>query len=312
MTEAGIFLRNPHVQTIWGARCRSIQGSTQTLQRLELPDGDFVDIFWGPSAKEGAPIVVFFHGLEGSKDSPQLVGMRLEMGRRGCQTVVMHHRGCGGVQNRKAAAYHSGFTSDIRYLLRYLRPRSGSLYAVGISLGGNALLRYLIEDQAQVVLDASIAVSAPIDLAACARHISGGASRLYLGMFLRSLKAKLRARPELYQQAGVDVETALRSSTFEEFDSLVTSVLHGFNDAQDYYTQCSAKPFLSEIRSPVLIVAAQDDPICGPEALPQGVSMSSKVDTLMPQYGGHVGFVSGTIWRQNYWLEPAMANWLGL
>ncbi len=218
----------------------------------------------------------------------------------------MHFRGCGGVENRLARGYHSGDTGDIRELLRVLEERHPDRWmaAVGFSLGGNALLKYLGEEGPKSRLAQAVAVSVPFDLSRCNERLSTGLSRGYSRHILRSLRAKVADRAVLLREAGVDVERALSSRDFRTFDDAVVAPIFGFTDADDYYAQSSCGQFLQRIEVPTLIIHAQDDPFMDPQVVPSDAELSECVTLELSAGGGHVGFVGGHLpGRAVYWLD---------
>ena len=298
--EAPWWLAGPHVQTIYPRFVSRPCRSPWRPERLELPDGDFVDLQWcGP---DDQPLVVLFHGLEGSGESGYIQGLRSALLEENCSSVLMHFRGCSGENNRMARGYHSGDTGDIGFLMQTLLDRfpGRRLSAAGFSLGGNALLKYLGECGEDCSLSAAVAVSVPFDLSRCAERLSTGTSRIYQRHLLGKLLSKVSARAELLTQAGVDVPHALGSQNFRQFDGRVVAPLFGFEDADDYYAKASCGPFLSAIQVPTLIIQAADDPFMSPEAIPDESDLSPAVTLELSARGGHVGFVSGA---RGYWLD---------
>ncbi len=274
-------------------------------QRIELPDGDFVEADWvGPTGDADAPLLVLLHGLEGSSESSyarMMMQFALDAGWAG---VVLHFRGCGGSSNRLPRRYHAGDTGDVRVFLTRLRERfpQRTLLAVGYSLGGNVLLKLLGERREADLLDAAVGVSVPYDLNDSARALSLGASRFYqrflLGNMRRAMTAKYR--PEF---APFDWHGAMAAVTFREFDDLVTAPLHGFRDVDDYYGKSSCKQYLPGIRIPTLLLGAIDDPFLLPESYPAAGEVAASVKRQFTPHGGHVGFVYGTHpLRPRYWL----------
>jgi len=306
------WLPGAHAQTLYPHQIRRVSASAHTRERLELPDGDFVDLDWaGP---ESGGLVCLFHGLEGSGESNYIRGLTHALTAQGLRSVLMHFRGCSHETNRLARSYHSGDTGDIRFLIHTLRTRHPGrlLAAVGFSLGGNALLKFLGEEGPNQPLDQAVAVSVPFDLAACADRLSSGISRLYCRHLLASLHAKVASRATLIRAAGVDVDAALASRDFWEFDQAVVAPIFGFKDAADYYTQSSCGPFLQRIEVPTLILHAADDPFMTPEAMPSAKDLSPAVTLEISQSGGHVGFVAGPApGLAHYWLDDRIAGHLG-
>ncbi|MGZ5035539.1 MAG: hydrolase [Usitatibacter sp.] len=304
------WLPNAHLQTIYGSLFARRPAVALRRERWETPDGDFVDVDFvdGPA---GAPWVHLFHGLEGSSNSPYARRLMEKVRDRGWRGSVFHFRGCSGEPNRLPRAYHSGDSAEIDWSLRRIRERAGSapLHAVGISLGGNALAKWLGEESegaCTVVADAAV-ISAPLDLMAAGDALGEGFSLLYAKHFLRSLKrislVKLARHPGIY-----DAEQVRRARTLREFDNVVTAPVHGFRDTDDYWTRSSAKPWLHAIRVPTLLVNARDDPFLPEEALPTEREVSPAVKLEFPPHGGHVGFVSGPFPGNIDWLPERILH----
>ncbi|MBB3060051.1 hydrolase [Microbulbifer rhizosphaerae] len=260
------------------------------------------------------PLVLVLHGLEGSVDSPYVQGLMSALLERHYQVAVMHFRGCGGVPNQLVRAYHSGDSDDPRWLAGELKKQlpNTPLMAVGYSLGGNVLLKWLAEDGEGSPLTAAVAVSAPMDLSACSRRIDSGLSRLYQRHLLASLKATLQRKATNPQLAATlpNLEDPRNFRNFRQFDNAFTAPLHGFRDADDYYTRASSKPLLKHIAKPTLIIHAIDDPFICPSAIPGKREVSPQVQLDISEQGGHVGFVSGSLWRPHYWLESRIPDFL--
>jgi len=308
--EAPWWLRNPHLQTIYASRAARVPRVAFRRERWDTPDGDFVDVDFADGV-EGAPWVHLYHGLEGSSNSPYSRLLMAHVLRRGWRGSVFHFRGCSGEANRLPRAYHSGDSEEIDWSLRAIRRRAKRtrLYATGISLGGNALAKWLGErgPQALEVVDAAAVVSAPLDLMAAGEALGRGFTLNYTRHFLETLKrsslARLERHPGLY-----DREAVRGSRTLREFDNVVTAPLHGFRDTDDYWTRASAKPLLARIRVPTLIINARDDPFLPESALPTEREVSGAVKLELPARGGHVGFVSGPFPGNLDWLPSRILS----
>jgi uncharacterized protein len=303
-------LRNPHVQTIWGSRFRRVNLVDYHQEKVELDDGDFLNIFWGPKRK--GPVVCLFHGLEGSVESKHILGLMKRLAECDFQSVVMHHRSCGGEINRLAKAYHSGMTEDLVRLFSVVQQRypDRKCAAIGYSLGGNMVLKYAIDFRKDCSLSAVVSISPPIDLVSCTDRIDQGLSKLYLRVFLRSLHEKSKQKRQLLEGQGIDVDQALSVPNFWHFDEHVTAPLHGFTGALDYYTKCSTKSKLKEICVPHLLLTSTDDPLLGKDCVPDVRDVNSLCTLCVTEYGGHVGFVSGSPRKPYYWGEVKVVEWL--
>ena len=294
---------------------------TYRRERWDTPDGDFIDLDWAdaPSAASdqrsagSAPLVVLFHGLEGSSRSHYALALMAALRGRGMRGVVAHFRGCSGELNRLPRAYHSGDSAEVDWILRRLRAQNPTApqFATGISLGGNALLKWLGEsgDAATGVIDAAAAVSAPLDLMASGEALGQGFNLLYARNFLQTLTvkslAKLERFPGLYDAGAVRASRTLR-----EFDDLVTAPLHGFRNTDDYWTRASSKPGLMNIRVPTLVINARNDPFLPAHALPRRDEVSASVALEQPGEGGHVGFVGGALPGNYDWLPLRLLHFL--
>jgi len=305
------WLRSPHAQTLWASTCRLKPKIATRRERIELPDGDFIDLNWS-RGNESAPLAVILHGLEGSLDSGYVRGIMTALKKSGWQAVVMHFRGCSDEPNRLPRAYHSGDTGDIAYFVNELRQRfpNRTLAAVGYSLGGNALLKWLGESGENNPLQAAVAVSVPFDLAIAASKLKQGGSRLYQQHLLTNLKKTIECKKALLEPV-IDFNSALASEDFYDFDDRVTAPLHGFQDVHDYYQRSSSKQYLTGIKIPTLIIHSSDDPFMTPAAVPNSSEVSEAVTFELCQHGGHVGFISGRLpGKANYWLENRIPAFL--
>lgn len=281
-------------------------------QRVQTPDGDFLDLDW--YGEHHSPIVILLHGLTGSTRSPYIVGMQSALSFHGYRSVAMNFRGCSGSPNLTWKAYHSGDTQDLRHLIQQLRCNEPDtpLRAIGFSLGGNVLLKYLAEEGSQSRIEAAVSVSAPIKLAACATRLDQGISRLYRNQLIKELKEYLSMKANHLREIGhhddadrLDDLGPLDSvSSFWEYDDRVVARLYGFKDASDYYTQSSSFGSLGAIRSSTLIIQSLDDPFLTPDVIPKPHEHPANVWVRSSRTGGHVGFVQGPVpWRPVYWLE---------
>jgi predicted alpha/beta-fold hydrolase len=292
------WLPGGNVQTIWPALFgRRYHGPRPVFrrERCNTPDSDFVDFDW-LGEDTNAPLLVLFHGLEGSSASHYAQAFAHWAREHGWRYVVPHFRGCSGELNLAPRAYHSGDHAEIGWMLAQVRARhAGPIAAVGISLGGNALLRWAEEagETASQTVRAVAAVSSPIDLAAGGHAIGRGFNRLvYTRMFLRSMKPK--ALRKLAQHPGLfDRQKLLAARDLYDFDNVFTAPLHGFRDTDDYWARGSAMPHLAAIRIPALVLNALNDPFVPASALPRPHEVGARVTLWQPAHGGHVGFPDG-------------------
>ena len=309
-----------NLQTIWPAVVASrLQGPPPRFvrERWSTPDGDFVDVDRAPAATQTTPhetpLLVLFHGLEGSSASHYAQAFARAAQRRGWAFAVPHFRGCSGALNLAPRAYHSGDFEEVGWMLGRLRAaHRGPLLAVGVSLGGNALLRWAEEagESARTRVSALAAISAPLDLAAGGQAIAHGFNRVvYTRMFLRSMKPKALAK--LAQHPGLfDRQRMLAARTLVEFDDIFTAPLHGFRDANDYYARGSARQHLHRIRIPALLLNARNDPFVPASSLPRPHEVGPCVTLWQPRHGGHVGFVEGRFGARLATLPEQVMAWL--
>ena len=307
-----------HLQTIWPALFgRRFVGHAPVYrrERWDTPDADFIDVDFlaDPPPAADAPWLVLFHGLEGSSGSHYAQAFANWARAQGWAFAVPHFRGCSGEINRAPRAYHSGDFEEVGWILGRLRARSlAPVAAVGVSLGGNALLRWAEEvgDSASQLARCVAAVSSPLDLAAGGFAIGRGFNRqVYTRMFLRTMRpkalAKLAQHPGLFDRAAL-----LAAHDLHAFDNVFTAPLHGFRDTQDYWTRASAKPHLRRIRIPALVVNARNDPFVPAASLPTVAEVGRHVTLWQPAHGGHVGFPAGTPPGHVFTMPDAVMRWM--
>lgn len=309
------WLAGGHAQTIWPFRLRR-PAVPLRRERVATPDGDFWDFDWlDAHAACDAPLVVLFHGLEGGSQSHYARALLLALTRVGWRGVVPHFRGCGGEPNRLPRAYHSGDHVEIGAMLDAIRQRVPSripLYAVGVSLGGSALLNWLgrAGRGASQRVTAAAAVSAPLDLMAAGLAISRGLNRIYTVHFLASLKPKSLAMAARFPGL-LDAARIRRVRTMWDFDDVVTAPLHGFAGTRDYWTRASSKPWLRRIAVPTLVINARNDPFIPAHSLPTQHEVSVSVTLEQPRHGGHAGFASGRFPGHVAWLPVRLLHYFG-
>ena len=315
------WLPGGHLQTIWSAKVsrRFEQAPVWRRERWATPDHDFVDVDFCETAHsdKAKPLLVLFHGLEGSSSSHYSQSFADWAMRHQCDLAVPHFRGCSGSLNLAPRAYHSGDHEEIDRLLRQFKQLASAqqrpgLLAAGVSLGGNALMRWAGEQgrAAQAVVSAVASICAPLDLTASGHAIGRGFNRhVYTRMFLRSMKPKALAK--LKQFPGLfDAEKMLAATNLYEFDNVFTAPLHGFENTDAYWRRASALPHMANIHVPALALNAQNDPFVPAESLPTAKQVSAKVDVWQPQHGGHVGFASGFLPGHLQQMPQDVGAWL--
>lgn len=304
--RAPAWLPGGHAQTIWPLLIKGPLPDYRR-ERWNTPDDDFIDLDW-VSGTPGAPCVVLFHGLEGSSRSHYARRLMHAAARLGWHGVVVHFRGCSGEPNRRPRAYHSGDSAEIDWILRRLQAVAHSaLFVAGVSLGGNALLKWLGEQgrQASGIIAAAASVSAPLDLAAANVALSSGFNRVYARHFLRTLIPAAKAKDRIFP-GRIDLQRALRARSLGEFDDAVTAPLHGFLGVDDYYARSSAGPLLAGIETPTLLLHAVNDPFLPAAALPRRERLPAAVTLELHRHGGHVGFVHGPLPGRIDWLPQRL------
>ena len=285
------WLPGGHLQTLYSPLFRAKPRLQRQRERMTLQDGDFIDLDWyGPQAAQG------------------------------WQSVAVNWRGCSGEPNHRARGYHSGASEDLADIVTQLVARypGKPLVAVGYSLGGNVLLKYLGETGSQCPLRAAVAVSVPFRLDHCADRISQGFSKVYQARFLRALRHYVESKQHAFRQQGrtdelarlMSLETLEGMKTFWDFDGRVTAPLHGFNSADEYYQRSSSAYFVNAIQVPTLMVHAKDDPFIYPHSVPEAHALPHCVALELFPSGGHVGFIEGSPWRPRYYLEHRLPTWL--
>ncbi|MCE0557121.1 hydrolase [Motilimonas sp. E26] len=311
--QAPLWCANAHLQTLLPTFLNRQFRLPLQHQTLTTPDHDFLDLIWTerPQADFNKPIVIIFHGLEGSINSPYAQGMMSALKKAGWIGLLMHFRGCSGRPNLRARSYHSGETADARFLINWLQQQypAHPLMAIGYSLGGNMLLNLLAEPQASGLI-AAVSVSAPLRLDLCSARLQQGFSRVYQHHLLSRMKKNLNNKVSTGALAEFPVPNTAQLTTFHAFDETITAPLHGFASAAEYYQKCSAFDKLTDINTPCLLIHAKDDPFMTPEVIPRPDQVSALVELAISKKGGHVGFVQGNIQRPTFWLEQTIPTWL--
>lgn len=316
------WLPGGHLQTIWPALYAKRFSNSPVNWRRErwtTPDQDFVDVdFCEAAASNSAkPLLVLFHGLEGSSSSHYAEAFADWAVQNKCDLAIPHFRGCSGTLNTAPRAYHSGDHAEIDFFLRKFKQQADAaqrpgLVAAGVSLGGNALMRWAGEQgqEAQKQVKAVASICSPLDLAASGKAIGEGFNRqVYTRMFLRSMKPKALAK--LKQHPGLfDAQRMLDSKDLYEFDNVFTAPLHGFQNTDDYWRRASALPLMANIKIPGLALNALNDPFIPADSLPSTHSVSPCVELWQPPHGGHVGFAKGSIPGHLKAMPEAVGTWL--
>ena len=307
--RAAWWLPGAHAQTLWPSLFRRRMLPAINRERVELEDGDFIDLIW--SGPAGGRIVLLLHGLEGGLRSHYVGGIMRQLNRRGLRVCLMLFRGCSDEPNRLPISYHSGKTDDPQRILHHIGSREarGVYAAVGVSLGGNVLLKWLGEQGERSPLEKAVALSVPFVLDDTARRLQQGLSRLYQHHLVASLRARYREKfRRIPAPLAVEID---RLTTFYHFDDQVAAPLHGFAGVEDYYRRCSCRQFLPAIRVPTLILHARNDPFMFPDTPPSERELPDNVWLELTEGGGHAGFVRGMIpgWA-DYWAERRIVQWL--
>ena len=301
-------LRNAHLQTLLPVISRRKTRLPYQRERLELPDGDFLDLDWlhGSSSR----LAILSHGLEGSSRDATICGMARALHRNGWNVLAWNYRGCSGELNRLPRLYHSGETADLALVIERAAGRFSPIALIGFSLGGNLVLKYLGEARPHSAVACAAAISAPVDLAASARALDQRrANRLYLRRLIATLVRKVKAKAKHFPQQ-IDASQTRGIHGFEDFDGRFTAPVHGFRDAIDYWTRCSSRQFLSAITIPTLILSAQDDPFLTSDCFPfVEAERSARLFLEAPGNGGHLGFFHSLIGEQS-WGEKRVVEFL--
>lgn len=272
-------------------------------EQWDTPDGDFIDLDWLDGSND-KPLVVMFHGLEGNSRSHYCLRLMGALQQHGWRGVVVHFRGCSGIPNRLPRGYHCGDSPEIDWILRRIRDTNkGEIHAVGVSLGGNALLKWLGEQQdgASHIIGKAAAISAPLALPTTGHVLGRGFNKIYAKLFLKTLRPKaldMITRHKL----KFDIEAIRNVSNLWHYDGLFTAPLHGFKDADDYWEQANSRPFLMSIKLPTLLINARNDPFLPEQDLPTANEVSPFVVREFPKHGGHVGFANGGMNSRQDWL----------
>jgi predicted alpha/beta-fold hydrolase len=309
------WLSNSHVQTIYPVLFNNRLAEIDYFERMELPDGDFIDLAWAiHGLNNDSPLVVLLHGLGGNIHSSYVAGLLKSFNKAGYRALLMHFRGASGEPNRLPRVYHSGETGDLDYLLHNLQQREPNTRkaVVGISLGGNVLLKWLGEIGNQSLIDTAVAVSVPFQLDLVVECMNKGFARIYQTYLLRGFRSVFcKKLPLINTTMPLTKEELFSLKTLFDFDERITAPLHGFKNAQAYYKESSSRQYLSSIRTPTLILHALDDPFMNAKAVPDSSELSSYTTLELSKQGGHVGFITGNHPKKlTSWLNQRIPNFL--
>ncbi|MEK6684849.1 MAG: alpha/beta fold hydrolase [Pseudomonadota bacterium] len=308
------WLPGGNIQTIYPYFNKPVQLFSYRRERWELDDGDFIDVDW-MDGSINSPLIVFFHGLEGGSSSHYILSIINDLRNYNWRSAVIHFRGCSGGPNRLSRAYHAGDSSEIDWMLKRITSQTQAMnptqpvYVIGVSLGGNALLKWLGEngERAKQLVAGAATVSVPLDLAAAGSALDTGFNQVYTRHFLNSLRYK--ALEKLEQFPGLFDKKALKKcASIYDFDNLVTAPLHGFRDTDDYWHQSSSKPWLAHIKVPTLVINARNDPFMPASVLPAQKEVSPAVTLEFPEEGGHAGFMQGPFPGKLSWLPQKILS----
>ena len=302
--------RNPHLQTTLPTLFRKRYGVRYARERIDTPDGDFLDLDWSTTGSRQVCIVL--HGLEGCSKSVCVLGMVRALNRQGIDVLALNYRGCSGVMNSKPHFYHSGLTSDLHTVVTHLERQCSypQIFLIGFSIGGNILLKYLGEQGAEVnkKITRAVAISTPIDLASCTARLSSPGNRIYMQRFLYSFYRKLKQKQKQFP-GQIDLSGFGKIKNFQQFDDRYTAPSFGYRSADEYWQQNSGRHFLPNIQVPTLVLSSRDDPFLGDDCYME--VDNPVIDTLFSEFGGHVGFISFGQ-RGQYWSESTALRYLGL
>lgn len=311
------WLPGGHLQTIW-RKLATVPSLIRQRQRVELADGDFIDVDFLQADADGTdkPLVFLLHGLAGCSASPYILAMQHTLHAAGYDSVAMNLRGCSGEHNRLAIAYHSGCSADVEeVIVALMAQQQRRLVVIGYSLGANVLVKWLSETRFRAALFAAVSVSNPFSLDVCCAQMKSGMAYWYGRYFLRRLRTDLQRKRDVFRLQGRDDEVrrieqlgALDGlQTLWDFDDAVTAPLHGFAGAEDYYQRCSSRQFIADTPVPTLIVHSHNDPIIPLHSLPSPEQMPAHVSREILTSGGHVGFAMK---GQNSWLEHRILRFI--
>ena len=302
--------RNSHFAAILPHQFRKFRNFESKRIRIETPDGDFLDIDLYNQYSTRAAILV--HGLEGSSQSGYIQGMAKQMKANGNAAICMNFRGCSGQPNQKFESYHSGKTDDLQLVIDYALKEFEKIYLIGFSLGGNVVLKYAGEKGNTIdkCIKAAVGISVPIDLAGSCKTLALKENTLYNKRFIRQLSKKAIAKAKAFPEKGIDSEAFKKLKDLCEFDNLYTAPAHGFQNADDYYKQCSSKQYLNKIWIPSLLINAKNDSFLSENCYLKEDEIPAHLTYLEPNFGGHVGFASDHFFRKAFWSEKKVLEFI--
>ena len=302
------YLKNRHLQTILPNVIHP-QFPKVEKERLELEDGDFIDLLWSQS--RAPQTLLILHGLEGSVHSPYAKRILNYCNQHHIAAVLMHFRGCSGEPNRLLRSYHSGETGDPQLVINHLKTKGiTDIALLGYSLGANVTLKYMGEAETDPLVHCAISVSVPFRLDLCATAMDKGFAKIYQTSLVNRLIVKMQQKQDMFDAAARDYPNPRKMRSFWEFDDSFTAPIHGFDSAAHYYESASSRQFLSSIKKPTLILQARDDPFMSPEILPDKDELSDAVHLELSDHGGHVGFVDNRGFNPDMWLQPRIHRFL--
>jgi len=307
------WMTNPHIQTIYSSLRHPIEPSVNKIERIDLPDGDFIDLSWSTAdLAHDTPLIIILHGLCGCIDSSYVARFMQAFNVKGWRAVLMEFRGAGKEPNRLPRAYHSGETGDLDYVVRTIDQREPNTKKgiVGVSLGGNILLKWLGELGAQNHIEAAVAVSVPYVLNKVASKMNLGFTRLYQNHLLSQFKVAFAKKLDNIANPPEALKRAAECSCFWTFDAQVTAPLNGFDSVHTYYRECSSRKYLLNVQIPTLLIHAEDDPFMTLDVLPTEQELPDNVVLELSKKGGHVGFIAGTtLGVPVYWLDQRIPEY---
>ncbi len=288
-----LLFKNGYVSTIYPNLIRKINGVPQKRERVELDDGDFIDLDWSYASSTTKKMAIIIHGLEGNAQRQYMLGLARHLNKNNWDTALVNLRNCSGVVNRLYRSYNAGVSDDLERVVNHvlLQDKYANISLCGFSLGGNLTLKYLGEGRnIPSEVKAAVAVSAPCDLYNSLLEINKPKNYIYEQRFIRHLKAKLHERQAVFPDKITKPDIKACTSLID-IDNLYTSLAHGYKDALDYYSKCSSKQFLKNVEIPTLIINAKNDSFLGNRCYPEDEAKeNSRLFLEIPKYGGHVGF----------------------